>query len=367
MPPFTSRYPTARLPDIVGTVALAADPDHPEIVSQRAWDAARIKTEFRDAPSARAICDRLGMSWPEVTKLAQTAVGERRRRVGRGGGDYIADWLTPENAIAALRLVARSLGVTELGRDAYARERTRMLAADRPAYRHGRQLLLPTADQILSLLGWPEALSAAGLSPGRAGVPTGARRAVPVIDLLDLCYDAHGTLPTKMEMRAFTTANALPYHFEAEGRSWKEIVDEWKARRRERGEVVPDGPPPKDERPNYRKRVLPPRPGEEKPRGYWDKNEQACVEAVAAFLAGLGPGDSDGSVAYARWTRKPGRPEQLDPQPLPWRLCGGSGEGIPAPRTRQWEVSRSVGCATPSASGVLVASGRNLMGLRSRF
>ena len=159
------------------------EPGGPQAVSQRAWDAARTKSRFPDAPSARAICDRLGFTWPELLDLAQADDELKDYRLGHRHGEQDQDWLTPEHAIAMLRLVALRLDTQELTRAAYRRERATLLASHRRKWRHGGQLLIPNEDQVVAVCGaWDAALAAAGLE---VRGPGGDRARAAPVDLID--------------------------------------------------------------------------------------------------------------------------------------------------------------------------------------
>src|SRR3954463_8681951 len=101
-----------------------------------------------------------------------------------------------------------------------------MLVRDRGAHRG--QLRLPTDDQLLAVAGsWDRALAHAGL---RARHARGGHRArvgpVPIVEVLDRCYEHHGTEPTFGELERFARANGIP--FPRRKRPWKDYLDEWK-------------------------------------------------------------------------------------------------------------------------------------------
>lgn len=161
-----SDFDPLMLMEAVDEVARLARPEDPARVAQRPWDAARTLSErFADAPPARRIAEHLGLSWPEVVRIALLAPGSRARALGHQFGDGDEDWLTPEYLVFALRLVATRLGVATLDPGRYRAECQRMLASDR-ARKHGGQLRLPTDDQVRLAAGsWARALSLAGLAP----------------------------------------------------------------------------------------------------------------------------------------------------------------------------------------------------------
>jgi hypothetical protein len=155
--------------EIVEEIARAVRPVDPERVAQRPWDQGRARsTRFPDAPPARRIAETLGLSWPEVVRVALLPPGTRERTLGRQLGEDNQDWLTEDYIAHVLRLVASNLDVRTLTPAQYHAERSRLLAADASRWRHVGQLCLPNEHQLATAAGgWHRALRLAGLSGGQ--------------------------------------------------------------------------------------------------------------------------------------------------------------------------------------------------------
>jgi hypothetical protein len=179
-------------------------------------------------PPARRLAERIGLPWPSLVEIACEPTGRREQRFALRHYRQRPDWLTEDYAVFALRLVARRLGAETVTRSAYNAEAERVLA-------HGRgaaALALPNADQIVTLLrGWTRALRLARLAPVSKSSP-GGERAPSIIELLDLCFEAHGTQPTVSELEVFARAKNLPHG--RRDKPWQDYLDDWKAARRER-------------------------------------------------------------------------------------------------------------------------------------
>ena len=283
----------------VREVADRAGVEEPERITQRAWDAARDSHElWRGAPAARRIAERLGLSWPQVRVVAYTNAAMPESVYAHKTREHDRGWLTPDYVVFALRLVARHLEVETMWPHEYTVEREALLAADHKRWKHGRQLRLPSVDQVRKLTDtWEQALELAGLAP----LPEVARFTAPTVsELLDRCYDAHGTQPSCHELRRFARANRIPFP-QLPGK-WNDLVAEWKASRRERGLPVPDRPPPLRERPDYGADVGAGRPGERRRADRSDRDE--CVAWVAKYLRSVEPGKRPGVIDYRQWRRQ---------------------------------------------------------------
>jgi hypothetical protein len=130
----------------VREVAALVNPDEPEAVTQRAFDAARANSApHASLPRARQVTERLNLPWAEVLELAQLPVQTQQRRLGKKDGEEEQDWVSAEHVGAVLGIVAARLGVSTLTQVQYTSERERMLAENK---RRKPALLLPTEAQI---------------------------------------------------------------------------------------------------------------------------------------------------------------------------------------------------------------------------
>jgi len=275
--------------------------DPPASISTRAWDDARPRSErFADVPSAKRICEHLGLPWAKVRELAFMAPASQRIALGHALNDQQGNWLTPEYSDFVLALIARRLGARTLTPRQYRVETTAMLRADRARRLHGGQLRLPTEDQISAVAGdWDRALAHAGLAERpRGGGNRPRTRSATVVEVLERCFERYGTEPTSAELMDFVRGNRIPLAAKS-GRNWASYVEEWKAGRRARGLPVPDGPPPTDERWDYSQDIGAALPGERRRRSWDDFDE--LVEWVMRYLAQLRPGDRSNERGYTDW------------------------------------------------------------------
>jgi hypothetical protein len=248
-----------------------------------------------------------------------------------------------------LRLAAHRLGVDTLTPDRDRAVAAAMRAADGARWLHGRQLLVPSDEQIAAAVGgWDRALALARLAPrpglGDQGL---AAPAPPITDLLERFHDAHGAQPSARDLKRFARANGIPYPREV-SRTWNESVAAWKQGRRDRGLPVPDSPPPLAERADYGADVSAARHGERR-RVQW--TEADCVNAVARYLAQLPAGKRSTKRGYHDWTR------DRDDAPAPSNFDARGG----------WEaIRRKADAAISSESGPPTTPPTRTRGLRRR-
>ncbi len=283
----------------VREVASHADPENPIQVSQRRFDDARqISRTFAHLPRAKRIAERLRMPWRDVLLLAHAPASTHAHRLGRIQTEPKQDWLSEHFIAFALRLVARRLDVASVSPIQYRTEREKLMREDRAAFLHGRQLRLPSEDQIRIAVGgdWSRALALAGLT---ARSPH-AGQADSTVELLERCYAAHGTEPSALELRRFARANHIPWTPDRQ-RTWLESVATWKLDRRARGLHVPDGPPLRHLRPDYAVDVGAARPDEHRRRDWSDIED--CLPHVIAYLEQLPSGAHATKRGYQAWAR----------------------------------------------------------------
>ncbi|HEU4973837.1 MAG TPA: hypothetical protein VFT50_02015 [Baekduia sp.] len=295
---YSTRFDDLLLLDAVVAVAALADPPNGIAVTQRSFDPARHRSDgFADAPTARQIVAVLGLRWEAVLQVAHAPAADRSHYLAVLQRDAAVDWLTDDVVASALRVVARRLGHDTLTPIAYRGERAVVVAADAARHRHGGALRLPTENQITAHAGsWDAALELAGLEERRRGGSSPTGRSFD--ELLDLCFDAHGTEPTAGELELFARANGLRHG--RRRRPWPAIVAEWKERRADAGLPVPDRPPPKKKRPDYAAPIARLQ-GADGRLNRWTLED--CVEAMARYLAE--PGTRRPSQrGYDEWVRR---------------------------------------------------------------
>lgn len=315
----------------VREVSLLADPERPTEVSQRAWDAARSQSKrYADAPRAVRIAESIGRPWREILAIAH---GPERRYLRRIQAPEEQDWITDKLIVAVLNVIAHRTGKDTITVYEFDDERELLLREDQARWRHGRKILIPNSTQIcraianagerdsgkrrrassgkISMTGtWKLALEKAGLQP--LSHPRRPIRSLSIPALLDRCYEVHGTEPTSREAIVFASANEIAYNQEHQDKPWQECVTEWKNARRAQGLPVPDRPPPRGQRPDYRRNMNAARPGEHY-AGKWMRIEN-CIQRVIAFLDQLPPDQLPSTENYESWAKKnraPGTPALL--------------------------------------------------------
>jgi hypothetical protein len=300
-----SDFEPVALLQAVREVAQSSLADDPRRISTRSWDAARHLSErFGDAPAARRICEHLRLAWEKIRELAFMRGHAQRVGLGHALGGEQADWLTEEYSNFVLKLMARRVGSSTLTPVQYRAERQAMAGID--CSRRGRkwQLPVPTAEQIESRADtWDEALIRADLAP-RHGL--GGHRAhvgpPPIVEVLDRCYEHHGTEPTVRELVVFAKANGIPFPRKERGRPYNSYVEKWKETRIARGLTIPDGPPPKSERPDYWRDVGAALPGERRAKSAWAEHDE-LVGWVMDYLGELNPRERSSQRGYDAWAR----------------------------------------------------------------
>jgi hypothetical protein len=260
-------------------VCILAEPEHPEKVTQRAFDQARSEqTRFVDIPRADRIVKHLKLPWRKVLASAHGEGDQVKLLVAQERSDK-QDWLTEDHVAFCLKLVALRLGADTVTQQQYHDERESILAENTAQQASGVDLRLPTEHQIMQGFArrakgkqaaaqtdkpkktlsrrtvpragtWNTALRSAGLAPtsrDKVTVPRGLTSA----ELIERCYQFHGTLPSSKEAEIFARANHIPYNRKRQKLPWQEQVATWRASRRKRRLPAPDAPPPMNERPDY--------------------------------------------------------------------------------------------------------------------
>ncbi len=292
----------------VREVAAIANPTEPKAVTQRAFDAARQHSPaYANLPAARQITEKLGLSWAEVLTIAH-APGEEQSKLlaAKDKAPSSADWLSETHVAAVLQLVAGRLATDTVSTGEYRVEREKVLTADRARWMHGRQLLLPTAEQIMYTTGsWEEALRFAGLREQRKPGATRKKTNAPtLVDLMERFYEVHGVQPTRPALQEWARVSKIPYPSPKGRNAYRNATEAWIKRRRDA--KLPDPKPPHGRgrrttvRPDYSTKKGTPLPGERR-RDHWDRN--SCIAAVARYIAQLPPGKRSRSTSrgYRAW------------------------------------------------------------------
>ncbi len=318
----------------VREVSLLANNVHPETVSQRVFDATaeqhKHEPQFADLPLARDIARKLKYSWPTVLEIAHSPLKTQTRRLGQLTAEAEQDWLTPERIAYALTLVAHRLNLPSVSQAQYETAREKLLAQNRANWLHGGRLKLPTVAQIRAVMrteiygtdrrgtptagSWSRALELAGLQTKAVSKMKNPAR--NPIDLLERCYDAHGFQATSQEARDFAKANNIPYS-RGPGKPWREWVQEWKTKRKERGLPVPDRPPPRKLKPDYTLNIGAGLPDEHRQGSWADPNE--CITIIISYLTQTPSSEHATMSRYAAWAKK----QPHAPDPATFKRHGG--------------------------------------------
>ncbi len=163
----------------------------------RGFDAVRDKAD--GIPSASAICQRLGRSWPRVLDLAVRPVERRAFVLGlqKQTAPFVGDMKAA--AVRSIREVALELGQTPsaVAYDELTRGRRGVGGS-------------PNSLSVTKCFGsWDEALAAAAIPA--AGRRTGRPRlAAPLVDTIERCVATIGCIPSLRYLRRWAAAMDIP-------------------------------------------------------------------------------------------------------------------------------------------------------------
>jgi hypothetical protein len=242
-------------------------------------------------PTARTISYvRLGLSWPELKEIvldpSRNQAVTAGRRYSYGSVDLS---LSIPRAVATVRLTAVRLGRQTLTSVEFEAEWARIVAPDRRAYRHGRQLDLPRFKQITRVTGgWGAAAALAGLDPSARS----DRQSLSVEEMLDLHLLRYGFQPSAGNLWRFAKTEGLRLDaYYADGYPARTAA--WRTTCEERGLSI--APPPKGV---WKFDYGPPVPWDQTDRrkGRWSDAE--LVQVVADAWARLAPGEEMNASRY---------------------------------------------------------------------
>jgi hypothetical protein len=237
---FATRYDQGARYELVREVALAANPAAPERTSQRQWDEARATAGHPDAPTARAICMSLKVSWQELLTLV---FNEERNTTMSAAANQRAWFKVPteEEIFFALRFVAMKRGVETLSYADYERGREQLIAADKKRMGNESVLeqVLPRAGQIWNACGkdWEYALTVAQLTPQRQ---VKHETSMPVEDVYDALVRWTGARPQGwLTLDRFAQMANLPMSRRLGRKPFKQLEKAIIAKRKKQGLPVP--------------------------------------------------------------------------------------------------------------------------------
>lgn len=300
----------------VSAVAKLADRQHPEQISQRAFDLARRDARYRDVPSAQVIARRLGKPWREVLTLAHSPTRSHSSQLSSQSADG-QGWLTAEHIAYAMKLVARRLQTATLSVAQYDTEREQLLKEHRRQHPRSTRLRMPTSAQICTFTGnelrgakaahasqdgsWPRALELAGLIPNRKPVRRRApARDIPV-ELLERYHETHGHDPTPARLAKFAREQGIQHETIRNKTVWEKALRSWHKDREQRGQPT-SADPPAATGPEQRLAALNFRKTSTLPTTRWaDKSK--CVLVVRRYLQQVPRGELATLDGYERWAR----------------------------------------------------------------
>ena len=150
-----------------GQVARPASPDEPRKATQRAFDEARV--DHPELSSARALCQRFGLSWSQLLRAATAPPAQQTRQASYGRRDSSRKGITVEDCVDAIRRVAVKNKRKRLTRSDYQALRDKMTSASGRS-KAGARPSLPTVNQVDRILAkegvsWTQAVTQAGFNP----------------------------------------------------------------------------------------------------------------------------------------------------------------------------------------------------------
>jgi hypothetical protein len=252
---FDSTITDIEIYDVVSAVAMHGKPEKPEAITVRAWSNARAGAGWPDAPTAHALCMRLGRGWREILHDALSPHRDHAQiEATRKQTDERSD-LDYRHVRFAIRMVAGARGQDTLTPDEYMETREKIIAADRRRSTGGvLERLLPTANQIRWVMGndegaWQRAVAdVAGLrAPRKRG--RGPAKGMPIVDAYVLYVKVAGCRVAKNELIRFAADSGFKTAKREAGKPWSEYEREVAERLAKLGLAIPKTRLPKQAEP----------------------------------------------------------------------------------------------------------------------
>lgn len=198
---FRSVHTPLQLIDQVREVSRAASKRHPEQVTQAQWNAARARAGYPDVMKAHAICQRLGLKWSQVLRVAHRSRADALRDLNQAASSKGRKGWRLQDVAYALRQVSVKLGGVAPNRSEYTSGRERILAASRATrHRQAAERSIPSLPEIETVLkqnrmSWEDGLVLAGFPPApRPSAPP----ALKELDTARLFAQQTGFLPANV-------------------------------------------------------------------------------------------------------------------------------------------------------------------------
>lgn len=199
MSQYASKWDPLVLLQIADEVLKAADAEHPERVTQRAYDEARQAAGHDDSPRADKLAARFKVSW---SRFAQVVITEEHPARVLAQADYrrAVRWHTETEIVSAIATAAAWLGTDHIDQASYERARLALNAVASRRHLHGRAAApLPAVSVIRFRLSWADAVAQAGLQPP----PRPVLPSMPRSAMLALFIEHCGFVPTREQLRQF--------------------------------------------------------------------------------------------------------------------------------------------------------------------
>lgn len=273
----------------------------PTTVSLRSFDSGRAAAGRPDAPTARAICGRLNVSWPVLLERVFSSTRKPTMSLAANSRNQPADHLNDGYIYYALRRVAA--GAKTISELAYQSQRDQLVDDDkkRNGQRSTVEIVLPTRNQIISYTGtWNRALEIAELEqPRRGNAPT----AMSIVDGLHLYVETtaalypstKGYVASYQELRHFARRSGFSLATIEVGRLWPSYLAELEQSRDARALRTPNAYAPRGRRDAI---VASDVQGASDPRrlDYW--TDELCIEALRGWDSGLSASARRSQRAY---------------------------------------------------------------------
>lgn len=183
---------------IADEVLRAADPEHPDRVSQRAYDATRVLVGHEDSPRADKLAARFKVGW-EVFRDRVLHREHPAYALSMAGKQQVRRVLTRAEAVAAIKRVATYREATTLSVPKYEAGRIEIDRRALGRHKHGAHLIpLPQAHVITQRFKWPEVTREAGLD-----VATGAQAVLPRAAAVVAVVEHYGFRPRQADVEWF--------------------------------------------------------------------------------------------------------------------------------------------------------------------
>jgi hypothetical protein len=229
--------------DVVAAVALHGQPNSPEMITMRRWDAARAGAGFPDAPTARAMTMHFaGRGWAQILSDALSNHRNLTQVEAKRTGSEDRSDLDFRHVRFAIRAAALARTQETITEGEYAETREKMIAADARREVGGlMERLMPTVGQIRHLLGngpeaWMKAVEdVAGLRPpARKGPPKG----MPLLVAYELYVDVAQAKCSRHELTRFARESGFKLE-RTTGVKWGAIESEVAKRLTAAGKEMP--------------------------------------------------------------------------------------------------------------------------------